>query len=206
MTFPKRLLVEGEELILDLRPHWIALAGPAIATVGGMILAFFADSKIKNNGGSKAVWIIYLLVLLIYVVPKTIKWGTEHFVVTSDRLIRRQGLVAKHSMEIPLEHINDVRFEQNVLERIIGAGTLVVQSASEQGRESFDDIRHPEEVQKTIYRTGEQNKQRMYQGGGGQTASAPSTTTELQRLAELRDRGVLTQEEFEAQKAKILGT
>ena len=99
-----------------------------------------------------------------------------------------------------------MRFEQNVLERIIGAGTLVVQSASEQGRESFDDIRHPEEVQKTIYRTGEQNKQRMYQGGGGQTASAPSTTTELQRLAELRDRGVLTQEEFEAQKAKILGT
>jgi len=170
-----------------------------------MILAFFADSKIKNNGGSKAVWIIYLLVVLIYVVPKTIRWATEHFVVTSDRLIRRQGLVAKHSMEIPLEHINDVRFEQNVLERIIGAGTLVVQSASEQGRESFDDIRHPEEVQKTIYRTGEQNKQRMYQGGG-QGPSAPSATTELQRLAELRDRGVLTQEEFEAQKAKILGT
>ena len=205
MAFPKRLLVEGEELILDLRPHWIALAGPAIATVGGIVLAFFADSKIKNSGESKAVWIIYLLVLLIYVVPKVIKWATEHFVVTSDRLIRRQGLVAKHSMEIPLEHINDVRFEQNVLERIIGAGTLVVQSASEQGRESFDNIRHPEEVQKTIYRTGEENKQRMYQGGG-QGASAPSTTTELQRLAELRDRGVLTQEEFEAQKAKILGT
>lgn len=206
MAFPKRLLVEGEELVMDLRPHWIALAGPALATIGGMIAAFIVDSKVSNSAGSKAVWVVYLLALVLYVIPKTIKWATEHFVITSDRLIRRQGLVAKHSMEIPLEHINDVRFEQNILERMIGAGTLVVQSASEHGRESFDNIRRPEEVQKTIYRVGEKNKQQMYGTGPGAAASAPSTTTELQRLAELRDRGVLTQEEFEAQKAKILGT
>jgi uncharacterized membrane protein YdbT with pleckstrin-like domain len=132
--------------------------------------------------------------------------------VTSDRVIHRQGLIAKNSMEIPLEAINDVRFHQGVFERMIGAGDLIIQSASEAGREVFGDIRHPEEVQKTIYQQGEHNQKRMYQGMGSGSAApssnpagAPSTTAELQRLAELRDKGVLTESEFQNQKKKILG-
>jgi hypothetical protein len=58
-------------------------------------------------------------------------------------------------------------------------------------------------VQKTIYHQGEMNQQRMMRGGPA--PGAPSTTGELERLASLRDRGVLTQEEFEAQKRRILG-
>ena len=132
--------------------------------------------------------------------------------VTSDRLIHREGWIAKHSMEIPLEAINDVRFRQTVFERIIGAGTLIVQSASESGREEFKAIRNPEEVQKTIYHQGEMNQQRMFRPSGTMAATpppgvpmAPSTVTELERLADLRAKGVLTEEEFQAQKAKILG-
>jgi hypothetical protein len=125
-------------------------------------------------------------------------------------------------MEIPLEAINDVRFEQSVVQRMVGAGTLVISSASEQGREAFDNIRNPEAVQKLIYEEGEKNQARMF--GGTKTAPAaeqaaraqpapapaaappPSATEELSRLADLRDRGALTQAEFDIQKAKILGT
>jgi hypothetical protein len=85
----------------------------------------------------------------------------------------------------------------------------VISSASEFGRNSFDDIRHPEEVQKVIYEQGEANKKRMYQGDRADTPPAPPTspsaTTELERLAKLRDDGVLSEEEFQAQKAKVLG-
>jgi hypothetical protein len=78
------------------------------------------------------------------------------------------------------------------------------------GRNTFDDIRHPEEVQMTIYHQGELNKKRMYQGDEQQGAApqgavAPSATSELERLARLHSDGVLTDEEFAAQKAKILG-
>ena len=152
-------------------------------------------------------------------------WVTSYVVVTSDRLIHREGWIAKHSMEIPLEAINDVRFSQGVFERIIGAGTLIVQSASESGREEFKAIRKPDEVQKTIYHQGELNQKRMFQPnaaappappasppapapGPSRPASppmAPSTVTELERLADLRAKGVLTEAEFQAQKAKILG-
>ena len=144
------------------------------------------------------------MLLLAYPVPRLVSWLTSNFAVTSDRVIHREGFIAKRSMEIPLEAINDVRFDQGIIDRMLGAGTLVIQSASEQGRQVFDNIRDPEGVQRTIYQEGERNKERMYQGRGAATPAAPSVTTELERLAELRAKGILTDEEFQAQKARIL--
>ena len=121
-------------------------------------------------------------------------------------MIHREGFIAKRTMEIPLEAINDVRFQQSVFERMVGAGDLVIQSASEFGRNVFANIRHPESVQRTIYEQGERNKERMYQSNASRPSpAAPSVTTELERLAGLRDRGVLTEAEFQNQKKKILG-
>lgn len=210
MTFPTRLLVDGEELVVDLRPHWIALIRATFVTLVVVVAGFVAAAQLDGVG----VWIVLgvgVLALLWWPVRDVVRWATSHFVVTSDRVIHRQGLIAKNSMEIPLEAINDVRFHQGVFERMIGAGDLIIQSASESGREVFGDIRHPEDVQKMIYHQGEQNQKRMYQGMGSgaaapsNPAAAPSTTTELQRLAELRDKGVLTESEFQNQKKKILG-
>lgn len=207
MAFPRRLLIEGEELVLDLRPHWIALVGPGIVTL--LVVAVWVGLLPRLPGSDTVreieTWVLLalgVLVLLAYPLRAFIAWATSHFVVTSDRVIHREGLIAKRSMEVPLEAINDVRFQQTVFERMIGAGDLIIQSASEQGRQVFSDIRGPESVQKTIYHMGELNQQRMARGGG---PGAPSVTTELRRLAELRDRGVLTEEEFQAQKARILG-
>ena len=228
MPFPRKLLVPNEELVLELRPHWIALVMPAIVTIlvvvgYGLAISYAPDD---GSGRSVVVWgatAAALFLLIFFPVRKFIAWATSWFVVTSDRVIHREGWIAKRSMEIPLEAINDVRFHQGVFERMIGAGDLIISSASEFGREVFGDIRNPEEVQRTIYHEGELNQQRMFQGRderpqqqGGQAAqaptappttppSAPSTTGELERLAELRDRGVLTESEFQNQKKKILG-
>jgi uncharacterized membrane protein YdbT with pleckstrin-like domain len=213
MAFPRRLLIEGEELILDLRPHWIALVWPAIVTtlvVVGWILAL-AYAPDEGAGRSFMIWgslAIGLVILIWWPLRAVVAWATSNFAVTSDRVIHREGFVAKHTMEIPLEAINDVRFSQTVFERMVGAGDIVIQSASEYGRNVFANIRNPEAVQRTIYEQGERNKERMYQGRARPSApspSAPSVTTELERLAELRDKGVLTEAEFQNQKKKILG-
>jgi uncharacterized membrane protein YdbT with pleckstrin-like domain len=208
MPFPRRLLIPGEELVLDLRPHPIALAKPIVATLVGFVAATWLAAE--TDFADWVWWVLFLALLVLYVVPRLIAWLTSNFAVTSDRVIHRQGFIAKRSMEIPLEAINDVRFEQGILDRMVGAGTLVIASASEFGRNSFDDIRHPEDVQKVIYEQGEQNKKRMYQGDRAEPApppppASPSTMTELERLAKLRADGVLTEDEFRAQKAKILG-
>jgi membrane protein YdbS with pleckstrin-like domain len=208
MPFPRRLLIPDEQLVLDLRPHPIALVMPAVVTIVGFVAAVWLSAK--TDVADWVWWVLFLLAVVLYPVPRLIAWLTSNFAVTSDRVIHRQGFIAKRSMEIPLEAINDVRFEQGIVDRIVGAGTLVISSASEFGRNSFDNIRHPEDVQKVIYEQGESNKKRMYQGSAGGQGSppppppAPSATTELERLAKLHADGVLSEEEFQAQKAKIL--
>jgi uncharacterized membrane protein YdbT with pleckstrin-like domain len=219
MPFPRKLLIEHEELVLELRPHWIALVMPAIVTIlviVGWSLAV-ANGPDSGSGHDAVFWgatAVAIFVLFWFPVRKFIAWATSYFVVTTDRVIHREGWIAKRSMEIPLEAINDVRFESGIIDRIVGAGTLRISSAADFGTSSFDDIRHPEEVQKTIYHQGELNKKRMYQGDRAVTPpppapaippAAPSSTTELERLAKLRADGVLTEDEFQAQKAKILG-
>jgi membrane protein YdbS with pleckstrin-like domain len=219
MPFPRRLLIENEELVLELRPHWIAIVVPAIVTilvVAGWILAL-TYAPDEGTSRSIVVWgasAIGVFLLIAFPVRKFIAWATSYFVVTSDRVIHREGWIAKRSMEIPLEAINDVRFHQGVFERLIGAGDLIISSASEFGRQVFGDIRNPEEVQKAISHQGELNKERMYRGGGRGSAApaqatmppaSPSTTGELERLAELRNKGVLTEDEFQSQKKRILG-
>lgn len=211
MAFPRRLLIEGEELVLDLRPHWIALVGPTAVTalvVVGWILAFVYAPE-DGSGRSAVIWGslgVGTVILVWYPLRAFIAWATSNFAVTSDRVIHREGFIAKRTMEIPLEAINDVRFHQSIFERIVGAGDLIIQSASEFGRNVFANIRGPESVQRTIYQQGEANKERMYQGrSSGPSPSAPSVSTELERLSELRDKGVLTEAEFQNQKKRILG-
>lgn len=215
MAFPRRLLIDGEELVLDLRPHWIALVGPIAVTIlviVGWILAFLYAPE-DGSGRTAVIWAalaIGLLVLIWYPLRAFIAWATSNFAVTSDRIIHREGFLAKHTMEIPLEAINDIRFQQSLLERMVGAGDLVIQSASEFGRNVFANVRNPEHVQRTIYEQGERNKERMYQGRSSAPApspspASPSVTTELERLADLRNKGVLTEAEFQNQKKRILG-
>ena len=104
-------------------------------------------------------------------------------------------------MEIPLENISDVRFNQTVFERAIGAGDLTLESPGTFGQENFSDVRRPERVQKTIYEMNEANRRRMT----GPPEGPASVADELDKLHRLRHDGVITEQEFETQKARLLG-
>ena len=217
MPFPRELLAEHEELVLDLRPHWVALIAP-IGVAVGVAVGWYFIFKVTPSGsvGEVLNWIaigVGLIVMILYSVRQIVDWATDNFVVTTDRLIRRRGLIAKSSMEIPLEAINDVRFRQGIIGRMIGAGSLVIQSASEQGREEFANIRHPARVQKTIYEQGERNQQRMFAGGTKHVATGAdanagvgSVADEIRKLDLLRADGLISDQEFAERKSKLLGS
>lgn len=105
-----------------------------------------------------------IVLFLALPVRSFLGWVTSHFVVTGDRVIHRSGWLAKRSMEIPLERINDVRFEQSVLERVVGAGDLRIESGGEFGQNNFSHIRRPEAVQKLIFEQAERNQRRALEG------------------------------------------
>jgi uncharacterized membrane protein YdbT with pleckstrin-like domain len=202
VPFPRRLLTEGEEVILDLRPHWIALLKPVmwtvlIAAVTGIVWVK-AGGDVQDEVRIAIVALAFILWIPLGFLP-AVRWRFTLFVLTNERVITRSGVIAKHSKEIPLETINDVTFAQRILERMIGAGDLIVESAGESGQNRFTDIRHPEAVHLEIYRAAESRKGLGRPGG-------PSLGDELAKLADLRDRGVLTEEEFQDRKRKLLNT
>ncbi len=204
VPFPRRLLSEGEDLVLDLRPHWIALAAPVSVTVLiliGLILALVYAPDSWPSWTRIAVVVAAVLLFLVYAAPRIVRWLTSHFVVTSDRLIHRSGWLSKRSMEIPLEKISDVRFHQGVFERMIGAGDLTLESAGEFGQQTFSHIPDPEHVQKVIYDMGETNQRRMMTPAA---APAMSVADELTKLERLRADGVLSEDEFQSEKARLL--
>jgi uncharacterized membrane protein YdbT with pleckstrin-like domain len=200
VPFPTRLLTEGEEVILDLRPHWIALLKPVLWTiliaVATGIVWVKAGGDVQDEIRIAIVALALILWIPLALVP-AVRWRFTLFVLTNERVITRSGVIAKHSKEIPLETINDVTFGQRIIERVLGAGDLVIESAGESGQNRFTDIRHPEAVQLEIYRAAESRKGLGKPGG-------PSLGDELSKLADLRDRGVLTEEEFQERKRKLL--
>jgi len=202
MAFPRRLLAEGEQLIMDLRPHWIALAMPLAETALLVAAVIAALIYVPDSWPTAVRWGIVgvgVVLFLIHPLRRIVAWATSHFVVTSDRVIHRSGWFAKQSMEIPLENVSDVKFHQGIFERVIGAGDLTLESPGTFGQETFGDVRKPEHVQKTIYEMTEANQRRSVA-----PAAAPSMADELAKLDRLRDEGVLTEDEFQAQKARLL--
>jgi uncharacterized membrane protein YdbT with pleckstrin-like domain len=209
VAFPERLLSEDEDVILDLRPHWWTLVVPALVTL--LVTVAVGTAWALTPAGSLqasvrlAVGLAGLLVLAVLVLGRVLRWLTTHFVLTTERLIFRSGVVAKFGREIPLERINDVTFTQSLFERMVGIGDLLIESAGEHGQSTFSDIRDPEAVQLQIYRQMEANDRRR----GGYTAQPPqerppSVLDDLERLADLRDRGAVTEEEFQRKKRDLL--
>jgi uncharacterized membrane protein YdbT with pleckstrin-like domain len=204
VAFPQKLLNDGEEVGLDLRPHWWYMAEPTAALVGSILLGVIALQA--DIAAIKFVCAVLLLFCLGWFGIRYAKWTTTNFVVTSDRVIHRYGVVAKHGIEIPLERINTVFFNQSIFERLIGAGDLGIESAGERGAETFEDVRKPAIVQNEIYRQMEANSSRMY-GGRQQPAtqqSGLSIPEQIEKLDELRKRGVISEQEFAAKKADLL--
>ena len=203
MAYPRELLNEGEEVLLDLRPHWLALLGPSFAVIGGIAIAALLPVFVALAGPLAVTVFVPLGLALILWLLRFATWRTSIFVITTERLIRRSGVVAKTGMEIPLDRVNNIGFKQTVIERMLGAGDLTIESAGEDGRQDLPDMRKPAQVQNAIYRAMESQQQRDADRMVGR--SAPSLAEELEKLDALRQRGVLSDAEFAAQKAQLLG-
>jgi uncharacterized membrane protein YdbT with pleckstrin-like domain len=201
VPFPKKLLHETEELVLDLRPHWWFLAGPVVVLLLALVLLGYTLTT--DTDWSKLGAAAIAVVALGWFLLRYAKWTTTNLALTSDRLIYRSGVVAKTGIEIPLERINTVFSNQSMFERILRAGDLVVESGGERGRQSFTDIPKPLSVQNEIYRQMEANNARMYQGRGSTTLTV---VEQLEKLEDLRQRGVIDDAEFQAQKQKLLSS
>ncbi len=199
MAFPRRYLNDGEEVILDLRPHWAFLAGPAVLLLAGLALALWLRDRSE--------WLLFpalglAVVALLFFLMRYAKWVTTDFVLTTDRLIYRKGVISRHGKEIPLERLNDVSYTQTLFQRLLRAGDLLVESGGERGQSHFGHFANPQDIQNEIHRAIEAAAARDADRMAGRRELSP--LDQLEKLEELRQRGVISQAEFDVKKAKLL--
>jgi len=155
VAYPDELLSDHERVVIHKHPHWKMLVLPVLVLVVTVGAVAYLASLVSDQSWHLIAWIVLaaigaLLVILFTVVP-LIRWRTTHFVITTQRVLIREGVLSRKGIDIPLARVNSVQFRHGFFQRLLGCGTLVIESASDEPLE-FDDIPQVERVHSMLYR------------------------------------------------------
>lgn len=215
-------LIPGEEVVHTTEKHWIAPLQASLVALA-MIVGAFVVGFIRPDAEDGVLGLVSNLLGLLrtgllvgglgWIAYNIIVWQTATFAVTNRRVIRDEGLVSRRSSATILDSITDVQTRVSFLGKALGYGNLVIIGQSGRGAEDrFIAIASPGTFRDRMLEAKMSWQERRAERAAG-VATAPSSTgaaasedhlATLARLAELRDSGALTSEEFEAKKAEIL--
>ncbi len=207
MPYPKKQLNPDETVALDLHPHWWFFAESAAAMIVSIAIGIAVKVGLDGDAEKYLGYVALGLIVLsaLWLIGRYFKWITTNFVITSDRIIFRQGVVGKSGIEIPLDRVNNVNFNQTAFERLLGAGDLLIESGGEDGQQRFTDVRKPQRVQNLVHAQVEAKSRQRGSYSATATATGVDVASQLEKLEGLLERGSLTPEEFAAQKQRLLG-
>ncbi|MBI1757743.1 MAG: PH domain-containing protein [Actinobacteria bacterium] len=164
MPYPDQLLTDDEHVVRHLHPHWLTLVAPVVVFLGTVGAGAFLLAVVPVGGAQPwlrlVIGVAGVVLLAWFVLVPFLRWKTTHYVITTDRVLIRTGVLRHVGRDIPLQRINDVAFEQSLFDRIIGAGTLQVESAGETGQTVLRNIPHSDDVQQLINRLVEEDSRR----------------------------------------------
>jgi membrane protein YdbS with pleckstrin-like domain len=156
---------DDEQLVLRLHPHWKVLVRPVLLAVVVVAAALVLVAVIPSGKAAAAerlaVAAVAILALMLWLAVPVLRWRTTTYELTTRRLRVRDGIVTRHGRDIPLARINDVSFEQGPLDRLLGCGRLVVESAGEHGQIRLTEIPHVQYVHTTLFRLVEDEQRRL---------------------------------------------
>lgn len=203
-------LKKDEKILIIIRRHWLRLVLPFFAWLLLAIILFWWLSF------TTALTIVLLAALYPFI--EYVNWKNNIWCVTNMRVVDESGFFSRYSKESPLDKINNVEYDQTVWGRILGFGSVDIQTAAELGETRYEFIHHPKLLKDTITHAREENKNMQISSQATQLAEAIARTNqpaqasqqmiadELQKLFELMQKGAITQEEYIAQKNKLMGS
>jgi uncharacterized membrane protein YdbT with pleckstrin-like domain len=155
MGFPESILTADERVVAHLHPHWKALIRPILVLVVAIAAVVAAYLLLPVTGwATPTLLVIGALALAVIgwlAVWPWLRWRTTHYVLTNERVIMRHGVFSRSGRDIPLGRINDVSFSHTLIERMLGCGTLTIESAGERGQVVLTDIPGVEKIQSVLY-------------------------------------------------------
>lgn len=151
MRFPRRLLTEGEDVVVELRPHWAFLGWPLVAALAAATLAVAVTVAFPHApAGVGYVLLGVLAVAALWLAGRALRWITTGLVLTTARLVERSGVFGRRALEIRLERINELSYHQSLPGRLARTGELTVETGGESGDIVFDHVPRPAAFQSLI--------------------------------------------------------
>ncbi|NUR97895.1 MAG: PH domain-containing protein [Kribbellaceae bacterium] len=150
MAISAKLLGEDEYVVVSTRTHWKALIGPVflllvVAGLGGFLAAIVPSGSLQTPARI-AILAVGVVVLAMFALRPFLDWFFSTYTITNRRLITRHGVLTRTGRDIPLMRINDVSYEHGLIDRMLGCGTLHIESAGERGQVVLPDVPHVEHV------------------------------------------------------------
>jgi hypothetical protein len=259
MPLPRKLLTEGESVVVELRPTWLVLGWPLVVTIAAAALAVLIVVTFpKAPVGVGYVLLALVLAAAAWLGVRALRWHTTSIVLTTNRILERRGVFTRQGIEIRLDRVNELSYRQTLIERVVHTGSLEVEVGGETGVVVFNHLPHPAAVQSLVTeqidamrrgRTGWQMGAGppgvMGPGGGiappgavqpapgfypqptypqpsypqptyvqptfpqppvgtSNTPSGQTVADRIMQLDQLRQRGILSESEFQAKKAELL--
>lgn len=232
MGYTESLLASGERIVRVAHQHWFILVWRARWAVLGLVIALLLTIlRVINTDTSGILWtllgwasLILVLIGLLSLLWGILKYRAEEYVISSRRLVHVEGVVNKKASDSSLEKINDAILVESVFGRIFGFGNLEVLTASENGIEQLRMLRDAKEFKKAMLEAKHELEIELTRPTmapirssepapvAAPVAPAPTPAVDtadeiadaLARLGELRDKGIVSPEEFEAKKLELL--
>ncbi|MGY1741945.1 MULTISPECIES: PH domain-containing protein [unclassified Blastococcus] len=185
MGYPDKLLARDEEVVRHLHPHWLTVFWPVVGFLVIVGAASFGAALVPSDSERAGLYRLLiagaaLVLLLVLVLVPLLRWRTTHYVITSHRLLFREGILARKGRDIGLSRITDVSYSQNIWERLIQSGTITIESAGDSGATVLRQIPDSDGVQQLINHMIEEDADRRgrenagYLRGDDQAYGAPT--------------------------------
>ena len=201
-TYLEGLLGENERIVLETHQHWFVLFGK-IALEILLILVIVVGVFVALPFYPFAIYgLILVLVPLIGIFNDVLVWRNKAYIVTTHRVIQTSGVFSKDVVDSSLEKVNDVKLSQSFWGRLFGFGDIEILTASELGVNLFHEINDP-----IGFKTAMLNaKERLgFDNEAGMASHAMVDIPALiDRLDDLRKRGIITELEFQQKKSELL--
>jgi uncharacterized membrane protein YdbT with pleckstrin-like domain len=206
----KTQLKKDEKIILLTKPHWFTLSLPFLILLAGLIIGSIIEKTITGSYG-----LFLILIVICYFIFKIIQRNMNIWVVTNLRVIDEHGVISNNSKESPLDKINNVTYKQSFWGKIFGFGNVQIQTAAEIGSTTYFAVEKPKELKDTITQMQEEYKESQIKKQATELANAIAAgeknktinvAAELEKLYELKQKGILTEDEYSAGKKKILNS
>jgi uncharacterized membrane protein YdbT with pleckstrin-like domain len=206
------LLGDRENIILATRHHWFVLASSIILEAVLILIIFIATLTITIYLANEPAWplvaVIGFIILLIPITTGTrdiLEWTSHQFIITNHRVMQMSGVFNKSVIDSSLEKVNDIKMEQSALGRLFGYGDIEILTASESGVNLFKKIDNPLKFKSALINAKESLERSPVAAADSVPVENKTDIPELiNRLADLRSRGIITETEFQEKKAVLL--